>query len=354
MRRRRDVNKILVAAGQSGGHILPAVAFCQEVLDKDKPVQMVFVTSRSRDMEKFLPASVKTHVWTANSSIPGMLKLFAKAASLLCQEKPDMIVGFGGFLTIPFVILGRMSGASVVIHEQNVTPGRANKFLGMWAQKIIISFAKTAKAFGVKNRKVFLAGYPLRKDLVPQDRRQSLAQLGLQDGYFTVLVVGGSQGSRRLNQAFVDALKMNPNSTRIQVIHLTGQEDAPRVEKAYREMKAQAKVFSFLSRMDYAYSCADLVIARCGAGSIQEILRFGLPAILVPYPHAAGHQLENAKILAETGAALLVEEKNLSPFILSGLLDIFLGDPMRRKTMSVLAASLAQGQQKRSLAEVIL
>ncbi|MFA5038475.1 MAG: UDP-N-acetylglucosamine--N-acetylmuramyl-(pentapeptide) pyrophosphoryl-undecaprenol N-acetylglucosamine transferase [Candidatus Omnitrophota bacterium] len=347
------IRTIMVVAGQSGGHIFPAVAFCQQVEESARPVKVIFVTAKSHGLEEFLSPGVDTRIWHTRRSPMGILRLFLKTAGILWKEKPDAVIGFGGYMTVPFVVLGRLAGAFVVIHEQNVSLGRANRFLSFWADRIVVSFSRTQTAFGRNNRKVVLARYPVRKGMVRQDRRQALASLGLPDGYFTVLVAGGSQGSRRLNETFVEALKMNQNRARIQVIHLAGRQDESEVRKAYQEMNAQAKVFAFLSRMDCAYSAADLIVARSGAGSVQEIILFGLPSILVPYPYAGGHQVENAKVLAEKGAALMVEEKRLNPSVLNGLLNIFLDDPMRRKTMSALARSLEENAQETTLMDVI-
>lgn len=344
----------MVIAGGSGGHILPAVSLCAGLDDPGEKLDVVFVTAKSRGLEKLLPGHVKVCSFAAQRSILGILELCSKAVALLFREKPGIIIGFGGYLSVPFVFFGRCLGARVIIHEQNVRPGRANRFLAPFAHKIVISFAGSAVFFGKNNRKVFLAPYPLRKGLAPVERSKALARLGLKEGYFTVLVVGGSQGSRRLNDIFISALKMSSKRPHIQIIHLCGRDDLDEVGRAHQEMRTEAKVFAFLPEIEYAYSSADLVIARSGAGSVHEIIRFGLPSILVPYPHAGAHQVDNARVLAEKGAAVLIEEKMLKAETLSGLLDIFIDDTIRRKTMSRLARSLEDSSGRSSLADIVL
>ncbi len=353
---REGSTKIMVVAGGSGGHILPAVAFCETLADMNRPAPaVVFVTSRSKGLEDLVSSSVKTYVLSGRRSVGGLCRLFFQAAGLLIKERPAIVVGFGGYLTVPFVFAGRFTGAKVMIHEQNVLPGRANRILGaLAAHRIIISFDRSRAYFGRKNRKVFLARYPLRRALQPVARHEAFAQLGLEEGLFTILVIGGSQGAHRLNQAFTDAVRLNKDRGRWQIIHCSGSADLDFVRRAYEGLGVRCKVFAFLDQMHYAYSVADLVVARAGAGCVHEVMRFGLPSVLVPYPHAGQHQLENARVLAEKGAALLLEEKRLTPELLSGLLDLFSEDAFRRKTMAAIARSLEGASAAMSVAEAVL
>ena len=352
----RGPAKIMVVAGGSGGHILPAVAFCEALTETSCPgCAVVFVTSSSKGLEELVSSTVKTYVLSSRRSVWGLCRLLFQAAGLLMKERPGIVVGFGGYLTVPFVSVGRLLGAKVMIHEQNVLPGRANRILGaLVAHRVIISFERSRAYFGKKSRKVFLARYPLRRALQPVARHEALAQLGLREGIFTVLVIGGSQGAHRLNQAFTDAVRLNKDRGRWQIIHCSGAADLDFVRRAYDGLGVKSKVFAFLAQMHYAYSVADLVVARSGAGCVHEMMRFGLPSVLVPYPHAGQHQLENAKVLAEKGAALLLEEKRLTPELLSGLLDLFAEDAFRRRTMASIARSLDEASENMSVAEAVL
>jgi len=344
---------MVVAAG-SGGHILPAAAFCQALADRGlPPSDIVFVSSSSKGLEKLIGPAVTIRILPCRRTPGGMLLLVLRAARLLWRDRPEILLGFGGYLTVPFLLLGRIFGSKTMVHEQNVRPGKANKFLSFFVHRIIVSFGRSTAFFGKENKKVFVARYPLRAALVPIDRREALDYFGLREGYFTVLVIGGSQGAHRLNQVVTGALRLNKNAGRMQVIHLSGSQDAAFVEDAYKTLGVKSKVFAFLPQMHYAYSVADLVVGRSGAGGVQELMRFGLPSILVPYPHAGHHQLDNAKVLAEKGAALILEEKLLTPELLSGLLDLFSDDMIRRKTMSVLARSLYDASEKATLVEAV-
>lgn len=346
--------KVMVVAGSSGGHILPAVGFCQESKERLKDsVILNFVTTGNHAIEGWIPSEFNPVFLKISKSPFGLLKLIFFSFYLMLTARPDVVFGFGGYISVPFVVLARLSGKKTLIHEQNVVPGRANRFLSGWADKIAISFAATQRYF--KQRKnVFLAHYPLRKSLNPVDKTEALRFFGFSgQGLVTILAMGGSQGAHKINEIFLESLKNNKNLEKLQVIHLTGRTDFSIVQETYNGLPLKSKVFAFLPEMNYAYSAADLVISRSGAGSVIEIMRFGLPSILIPYPHAGAHQLENARVLAEKGASILLEEDKATPGLLSGLLDIFIDDSMRRKTMSAIAAALYETSVNLRLSDLI-
>lgn len=346
--------KILVVAGESGGHIFPAVAFCQELSAGEAArYDITFVSTKVEGSGVSVPQEFGPVYLKVAKSPLGIARLLFHSAALLWQKKPDVVFGFGGYITVPFVVFGCLLGRKTLLHEQNVIPGAANRFLAFFASRIAVSFEKTKKYFK-GNKKVFLARYPLRQGMCRLSRQEALDFFGFDNSLFTLLVMGGSQGAKSINDRVISALGSNKNLARLQVVHLCGQKDLAALNQAYARMPVRAKVFAFLDEMHYAYSSADLVISRAGAGSVFEIARFGLPSVLVPYPYAAGHQTENAKFLAGRGAALLLEDQKMSDEMLNGLLDIFLDDAMRRKTMSAIAASLEKESQNLSLKDLVL
>lgn len=345
----------MVVAGGSGGHVFPAIGFCQELKTlRGDGVDIIFVTMAGPKIVGSIPKEFKPVELKVSKSPWGVLKLIFSGFSLILKTGPDAVFGFGGYICVPFIILARLLGKRTIIHEQNVVPGKANKFLSAFADKIAVSFPGSEKYFGHQKKKIFLSRYPLRQSLKPVDRQEAFGFFGFQEGYFTILVAGGSQGAHRINENFLAALKENKNLYRFQIIHLTGSADLSMAEGVYQTLPARSKVFDFLPQMHYAYSIADLVIGRSGAGSVSEIMRFGLPSILIPYPYAGGHQVENAKFLAQRGASILLEDGKMTPALINGLLDIFVDDTIRRKTMAALATSLREATQNLKLSDLVL
>jgi UDP-N-acetylglucosamine--N-acetylmuramyl-(pentapeptide) pyrophosphoryl-undecaprenol N-acetylglucosamine transferase len=345
--------KVMVVAAGSGGHVFPAVGFCQELKAAyGNPKDITFVTTQTESRNRDVPEEFRTIRLKINRSLAGAVKCVVCAFSLIGRIHPDVIFGFGGYMTVPFIVLGSLFGKKTLIHEQNVVPGRANRFFGFFAKKIVISFEKT-RVFFKNDKKVFLARYPLRASLKRVDKDAALDFFGFQRDLLTLLVMGGSQGARRINEFFLAALKEGSYGDKLQVIHLCGQQDLDATQKAYQVCAVRHKSYAFLNEMRYAYSAADFVIARSGAGSLFEIMSFGLPSILIPYPYAGAHQVANAKFLAEKGAAILLEDAKMSVSLMRGLLDIMVEDAMRRKTMGALSASLYASSENLTLKDLV-
>jgi UDP-N-acetylglucosamine--N-acetylmuramyl-(pentapeptide) pyrophosphoryl-undecaprenol N-acetylglucosamine transferase len=346
------VKKMLVVAGGSGGHIFPAIGFCQEMQSKYASSFAVAFLVFSLKGFSFSGEGLAPVCFKASKTLIGLLRLFWNAFFWVVVKNPSVIVGFGGYATVPFIVCGRILGKKVFIHEQNAVPGRANRFLGFWAMRIGVTFPGTDKFFNAA--KVFLVRYPLRSLLQKVNRSEALKFFDFKDHLFTILVVGGSQGAGKINAVFSEALKINRHVHRMQVIHLCGSRDEDVVSRAYRDLSLRSRPLAFLKEMHFAYTAADLIIGRSGAGCVQEILFFGRPSILIPYPYALGHQKENARVLAEAGAALYFEEDELTAEKLSGLIDIFIDDHMRRKAMSAIASQMAASGAKMTMAELVV
>lgn len=337
--------KVLVVTGASGGHIYPALAFIDELKINERIKEILLVLpSRSRGLsffeEKYQIRRISSAVVRLSLSKKGLLSLlsFLKEAyeSLLIffKFKPDVIVGFGSSDSVPLVMLGWFFRIKTIIHEQNVVPGRANSFLARFVDKIAVSYPQSFSYLKHYKDKLFLTGIPLRKTLKKIKKEEARKILGLAKDNFTVLVIGGSQGSRRLNSVVVDTLSSFENSN-MQIIHLTGREDYEIVLESYKENKVNAKVFSFFEEMGLLYSSADFVICRAGAVTLAEIIYFKLPSLIVPYPYAYQHQFLNANILKQVGAAVLVEDsvfnkEYLATFLKESLLDTKKIEQMRK------------------------
>ncbi len=348
---RRPEAKIMVVASGSGGHVFPAIGFCNELKETlPGSFRIIFVTTPDFDMvgPEFNPVFLKV-----NKSAWGIFRLVIATFKLMFGVRPDIVFGFGGYISVPFLILAKILRKKTLFHEQNVVPGRANRFLAAWVDRIAISFPGTEKYFKGHRKKIYLTRYPLRKNMRAVPKDEALRFFGFDAGFFTVLVVGGSQGASRLNNVFIEAIKVSNNLPRLQVIHLAGRVNAAVVKEAYGSLNVKSKVFDFLSDMEYAYSAADLAVSRSGAGCVIEIMRFGLPSILVPYPFAGAHQAQNARVLADKGGAIMVEDSRLTPELIGGLLDIFIDDRIRRKAMSSIVSSLYLTSQNTALSELV-
>ena len=315
--------RILAVAGASGGHIFPAVGFLDDfkiaypdtktllilpkrALDKGfdtggHPVGAISVSNLS------LKPSVRNIVAGIN-----FLKGFFESIVILAQFKPDIVVGFGSIASIPVVVCAWLFRTTVMIHEQNVLPGRANRFLSVISDRIAISFPETAGYFSAQRSNVVWTGNPVRKSLVVIDRGKALDHFGLPSGRRTILVMGGSQASRQINFSFARAFKALRLRDDLQVIHLCGTADKDILEKEYTPCAGSVRLVPFLTDMHYAYSAADLVISRAGATTIAELMKYRIPAILIPYPYAYAHQEQNARVLARAGSAVVVIDADLA------------------------------------------
>jgi UDP-N-acetylglucosamine--N-acetylmuramyl-(pentapeptide) pyrophosphoryl-undecaprenol N-acetylglucosamine transferase len=303
--------KVLVVASHSAGHILPAIAFCQGLKQKDAHTEIIFVSTDGELEKKILNNNIDKLIFFRKEKINiftvfRLLSLILRAKSIINESGPDLIVGFGGYLSIPFIICAYSLKISNFIHEQNFHMGLANRFLANITNQIIFSFPNSEISDRLRMKALFL-GLPLRKEMRLIDKQEARRYLNLDTHKFTLLVTGGSQGSSSINTQILDVMK-DREMKEAQVIHVAGLADYKRVEEEYRRIAVKNKVFDFAERMEYAFSACDLAICRAGAGTIAEIVALRVPSILIPYPYARKHQLSNARFLAEKNAAVLIEE----------------------------------------------
>jgi UDP-N-acetylglucosamine--N-acetylmuramyl-(pentapeptide) pyrophosphoryl-undecaprenol N-acetylglucosamine transferase len=226
-----------------------------------------------------------------------------------------------------------MGVKKIVVHEQNVIPGRAQRFAAFFAHQVAISFEETRRYVSRYSSKVVCTGNPLRRDVTRIDRSSAIKFFSLQEGVYTVLIMGGSQGSGAINKAFLKAARSLLARYRFQVIHLTGGPDYQWVKTEYGNIPVESRVFAFLESMQFALSAADVVVSRGGATSITELMAFRIPAVIVPYPYAYQHQAENARILQSTGAAAVIQDSELDTGALEHFLGELIGSPESREAM---------------------
>jgi UDP-N-acetylglucosamine--N-acetylmuramyl-(pentapeptide) pyrophosphoryl-undecaprenol N-acetylglucosamine transferase len=241
-----------------------------------------------------------------------------------------------------------------LIHEQNVIPGKANRFLAKFCDKIAISFAETRKYLKGYERKTVLTGNPMRRDLIRMDKAKALDFFGFKEDRLTLLVMGGSQASHRINTAFFKSLSELAADHKLQVIHLCGQKDFDSLDYGYKDLRINYRLTPFLKEMQYAYSASDLAVCRAGATTVSELIFFKLPAVIVPYPFANAHQMANALVLEEKGCALIVEEALLDSGRLFEILRSLIGCPKKIAGMLLGYDSLGVNDANKLLVENLI
>jgi len=335
--------KVIMASGISGGHLFPAIAVADEMRKKDKDCRILLVTGRKElaerilNNEKFpfvlLPAFPKLKGRNLLLFAFRFFQDFALSFRLLRKERPDAVVGFGGTLTGPVLLCAWLCGISTVIHEQNVVPGRTNRVLARFAGRIALSFENTKELFGRKRKSVF-TGNPIRGSLRIVNKDDAAANFGFKPDNFTLFVMGGSQGAHSLNRAVTGIIEKFRRDLRekLQIVHITGETDYKMVQDKYRRLNVKSRVYAFMEEIDSAYSASDLVISRAGASAIYEINFLGKPTILIPYPFAKAHQVENARFIAERNMAVLVEDNEELPDRLHGkIMDFYNSRKLMRR-----------------------
>lgn len=364
------LKKILIAAGGSGGHIFPAVALARSIEAKAGGAEIKFVGSnKALDRRIFEKEGFKYSVLSGNKMSyrisPALILFFirlffdiVKSFFIVLSYRPDGVVGFGGYVSFPIVFAAKIFKIPTVIHEQNVVPGRANRMLFKFADKIALSFDETRKLLSdAESKKAVFTGNPIRREMLKDDKKYGISRFGLDEKKFTILVIGGSQGAHFLNRCFLKAVGMLDGKAQssMQVIHLTGVRDYEYVVTKYQSLgKIEHRVHSFIDRMEEAYSASDLVVTRSGASAIFEVAFYGRPMILVPYPHAMSHQAENAHVFSKSGAAIEVEERSLTPELFKDIIGGLCNNPGRLKELSNKAKRLSVPEASVKLAEEVL
>lgn len=334
--------RVLVVSEASGGHINPALSFLDNLKDRHKNIASLLVLP-SRSLKFNILHSFCKREYISISpielrfSLKNILSLFKflkgslEGLILLLKFRPDVVVGFGGITSVPLILLAWLTRTKTLIHEQNVIPGKANSLLAKFSDKIAVSFPQTQRYLGVNKTKIKLTGNPLRKELKRVARCEALSFFGFEDNKFTILVMGGSYGSHNINLCFLGAISTLPDASQLQIIHISGENDYCLLEERYRGLQLNLKLYSFLKDIQYGYSICDLVISRAGATTIAELIKFRLPAVIIPYPFANRHQLSNAKVLERKSCAIIINDNDLNAASLRKTIEPLIGSGSQDK-----------------------
>ena len=308
--------KLFISAGGTGGHIFPGIAVAEAFAAKGKGNEAVFIGTPYGLEDSIIPRygfrllHVKARQFIGQTAmrkiatILGMVGGLFKAVLLIRRERPDAVLGMGGFTSVPVVLAASLLGVPSFIHEQNVQTGLANRILFRFAKGTFISFDSTREY--LTGKKVLHTGNPLRTRLARADAAGGKSGFGL-------FIFGGSRGSRSINDSVLNLLPRMAEYENITMYHQTGPDDYERVKKAYEESGVAHEVFPFTDDMERYYGLSDVVVSRAGASTIFELAFFKKAAILIPYPYSAGgHQWKNATYVENAGGGFVIGDDEAS------------------------------------------
>ncbi len=350
--------RVAIACGGTGGHLFPGLSVgdalvargCEvTLLVSPKEVDQTAVRSAYGMEVESLPVVALT------GNLPrfaaGFWSSLAQCRRLFRGRRPDAVLAMGGFTSAPPVIVGKLAGARVFLHEANAVPGRAVKLLAPLADEVFVQFPAAIPR--VLSTDIHATGLPVRSAMEPLAKVDARIALGLADDQPVLLVMGGSQGAESINQAVAVALpRLAKAVPGLQFIHLTGSGGGIEpVRQAYEALGLRAVVRPFLTEMEYALGAADLAVSRSGASSLAEFSAMGLPAILIPYPTAVDdHQRLNARSFVDLGAARCFHQKQLTPNLLVSQLSELFGTPAKLEAM---AGAMKQWKAAQATEEVV-
>ena len=327
---------VVFAGGGTGGHISPALALAQTIRRREPGASLRFIGSE-RGLER-------THVQAAGFPIDlvpsrqvlgrGALGAVAatlaaargivRALSLLREARPALVIGVGGYASVPTVIAARLRGIPIVLLEPDALPGRANRLLARFARRIFVQFDAALER--LPQGRGLLTGLPVR-ELPPRAHAGATAGCHL-------LITGGSQGARSLNRAMTAAVPLLVSRAKLRITHQTGAADVDEVRGAYRAAGVEARVSAFFDDLHVLIATADLVVARAGANTCAELCMTHTPSILVPYPFAANdHQTANARDLERAGACVVIPDSELETRLADEILALVCS-PVRRREIA--------------------
>jgi UDP-N-acetylglucosamine--N-acetylmuramyl-(pentapeptide) pyrophosphoryl-undecaprenol N-acetylglucosamine transferase len=314
---------IFFAVGGTGGHLFPAIAIAQEFMARNcasriiflgtgKPIEVSVLSEYGFDSRKISAEGIKGRgLFRQAKALLVLMRGVFQSIGILRSEKPDLVVGMGSYSSVPVVLAAWLNRIPVVVCEQNVLPGIANRYLSRIADRVCVSFKDTLG--NLPKSKLRFTGNPVRIEILKAVRKKKDME-----GPFTVLILGGSQGAHGINMAVIEALGTLKENENVFFIHQTGESDENNVRKAYEKNRIPFEVKAFFKDMARIYARADLVVCRAGATTVAEVSALGKPAIFIPFPHAADdHQVLNAQNLCAAGASEMIHEKVLTGELLA-------------------------------------
>lgn len=356
---------IVLAGGGTAGHTSPLIATAERILDGRPEAQLTCVGTPKGLESRVIPAAGLTlrmippvplprKISAELLSVPNRLrKAIAEARAILDDVDADVVVGFGGYVSLPVYLAARRRKTPVILHEQNALPGLANKIAARFARVTAVSFPDTPL------RHAQYVGLPVRAAITHLDRAaqrdSARARLGFDEDRRLLLVSGGSQGARSINLA-TEGARERFLEANIDVLHVLGPKNLADSHVDVRDARtgAQYRPVAYVDAMEEAYAAADLMVGRSGAGTVVETATVGLPAIFVPFPHGNGEQERNALFLAVADACVLLADDDVTSDRLVNEVFDLLSDTERLGAMSATCRSLVPPDAASTLAELVL
>lgn len=343
-----DKMKIIIATGGTGGHIYPATALAEKLLSDDKNNEILFIGNYDRMEATEIPKSgyrfigIKAAKFNESknklNSIIVLYKAYKECLHILEDYKPDIVLGFGGYVTVPVIMAAVKLKIKTIIHEQNSLPGLANRTLGHFVDKVVVCYESAKEAFNEK--KTLLLGNPRESAALNYVRDPSIfKQFGLDCSKKTLLIVMGSLGSVSVNEKMMGILE-GLKQKDFNIIYVTGRGNYQTVIDNISESE-NLKIVDYIDQFNIAGNCA-LVVSRGGATSASEYMALGVPTIIVPSPYVTNnHQYINAKEMFDQGASYLLEEKDLNVNNTISIIEKLMNDDEKLKEMSIAAKKMS-------------
>ena len=340
--------KVVITAGGTGGHIFPALALISKLKEKDKNVEILYIGTTNRMEKDIIPKEGipyigiemkglnRKNIFKNIDVMKTYLKAVSKAKAELTKFKPDIVIGFGGYISAPVIYAAHKLKIKTIIHEQNSIPGVSNKFLSRYVDKVLVSFKESIKDF--PNDKTIYTGNP-RSEQIKDIEKIDKTTLGFKKDKALIIIVMGSLGSLTMTKKLKETLPLFKNKD-YQVLLITGKD----YYDEYKDIKlsSNVKIVPFYNNLIGLMKDADLIVTRSGASTIAEITSIGLPAIMVPSPYVTNnHQYVNAKSLEDDGACIILKEEDFDKNSLVDLLDKTIND--KKKINSMRSALLKRG-----------
>ena len=350
--------KLMIAAGGTGGHIYPGIAVAKEILRRDASSQVLFVGTARGLETKIVPEngfqlSLINSAGLKSVGLQGLIKgltllpkSLLEARQIIRQFRPHVVVGAGGYVSGPVLLMAAIMGVPTLVMDSNALPGFTNRRLAWFVDKAALTFDEALPYFGKKG---VVTGNPVRHEFFEVPAKERSAE-------FSLLIFGGSQGAREINNAMCDALQhLKDHEGRLSITHQTGESDFEKIRTAYNgSAVANADVRPFISDMFVEFGRADLVICRAGATTCAELAASGKASIMVPLPTAADdHQRKNAEALAKAGAAKMIVQSELTGERLSDEIGRLIEDPSAITEMEKAAKSMGREDAAEKTADLI-
>jgi UDP-N-acetylglucosamine--N-acetylmuramyl-(pentapeptide) pyrophosphoryl-undecaprenol N-acetylglucosamine transferase len=346
----------LIACGGTGGHLFPGIAVAEilqgrghevTLLISEKKIDALAASGHSKLTFEKMPFLAMPKPWSPKMAgfMMGVWSGLKRCKELIRKHQTTAVLGMGGFTSFAPVLAGRQCKVKTFIHDSNAIPGKANKLTARFCDEVLLGFEECGQYFPEKKVKRTV-GTPVRSALLwaaTETSEDPYAFFNLNRDLPTLLVIGGSQGARGINNAVAHSLDQL-DALGIQILHITGPGDYQEMTDAYapKEIRLRSHVAAFCHRMDLAYRVADVALARSGASTLAELATFGVPSILVPYPYAADdHQTKNAAIFDKAGAGMMIKETDLSPEELTDQVRRLIQDKEHHQKMETAARTMA-------------